>query len=103
MQRIGVGDEVSPNAIGVNQFDYSRLFNTLLENLIALREERIAIDVPTKRHMRNAEVRKNVVVKVVFADNEFVHPRQKRSRFSALNDAVIVRAADRDCLADAEL
>ena len=53
--------------------------------------------------MRNAEIRKDIVVKLELADQQFVNAGQKRARLRALDDAVIVGAADGDRFADAEL
>src|SRR5687767_6325948 len=103
VQRIGVGDQMTTDSISIDQLDDACFFDTLLENLIALREERIAIDVPAKRYVRYAEIDKDRVVELVLADNELVYSGQEPSRFCALNDAVIVGAADRDRFTDAKL
>ena len=71
--------------------------------MVARQEERIAIEVPAQWRMRNSEVSKDLIVKLVLPDQQLVNAREKRARFSALNDAMIVSAADRDRLADAEL
>ena len=94
---------MTTHSISIDQLDDSRLFERLLANLIAGKKERIAIQVPAERRMRNPEIQKDVLVKVVLADEEFVYAGEKRSRLGALNDAVIVSAADRNGLADAEL
>src|SRR5262249_4772533 len=90
VQRIGVGDQVTTNAIRIDQLDNARLFNALFEYLISLREEWITIRVPAKRNVRNAEVGKDLVVEIVFPDDEFMDASEKRSRLSALNHAMIV-------------
>ena len=53
----------------------SRLFERLLANLIAGKKERIAIQVPAERRMRNPRF-KDVPVKVVLADQEVVRERE---------------------------
>src|SRR5919107_487784 len=103
VQRIDVGDQMSAHSIGVDQLNDFRFFKLLLANLIFGKEERIAIEVPAKRRVRNAEVQKNLFVKLVLADDEVVHACEKRAGLRALNDAMIVSAADRDRFADAEL
>ena len=94
---------MTAHSIRVDQLDHSRFFERLLANLIARKKERIAIQVPAERRMRESQIQKDVPVKVVLADEEVVYAREKRSRLRALNDAMIVSAADRDALADAEL
>src|SRR5438128_7716188 len=103
MQRIDIGDQVSPHAIGIDQFHHARLFDSLLLRLIGSQEERIAIKVPAQRRMRNSEVCKNVVVKLMLANDQLVNLRQERSGLGALNNAMIVGATDCYRLADAEL
>ena len=44
----------------------------------------------------------DVVVEPVLAEQQFVHALEERSRLGALDDAVVVRAGDRDDLAHAE-
>ena len=72
-------------------------------HLIGARKERSAIDIPAQRRMRDAEIGEDVVVKALFADQQFMHACQKGSRLSALNDAMVVRAADRNRFTDPEL
>src|SRR5205814_9270547 len=63
----------------------------------------IVIDVPAQGHMRNLKIREDLVVKLVPAQQELMHTRQKRSRLSSLDDPVIVSTGNRDGLADSEL
>ncbi len=103
VQRIGVGDQVTTHAIRIDQLDDPSFFQRLLVYLIAGKKERIAVDVPAQGRVRNAEIQEDVFIKVVLADQELVYAREKPSRLRALNDSVIVSAADRNRLADAEL
>src|SRR6266516_1024507 len=103
MQRIDIGDQVSPHAIGIDQFHHARLFDSLLVRLIGSQEERIAIEVPAQGRVGDSEIGKNVVVKLMLANDQLVNLSQKSPRLSALNDAMIVGAADCNRLADAEL
>src|SRR5258708_36050576 len=103
VQRIDVRDQAAADSISIYQFHHARLPRRLLVHLIGARKERRAIDVPAQRRMGNAEIGEDVVIKALFADQQLVHPRQKCSRLRALNDAMIVMAADCDRLTNAEL
>src|SRR5690348_10248941 len=94
---------MAAHAIRVDELNDLGFFELLLTNLVLGKEERITIEVPAKRRVRNAEVQKNLFVKLVLADDEVVHACEKRARLGALNDAMIVSAADRNYFADAEL
>src|ERR1051326_2209209 len=94
---------MTAHAIRIDQFHHARLSQRVLVHLLVTREQRIAIDVPTKRRMRNSKIKKNVLVEFVFSKKQLVHAREKRAGLSALNDAMIVGAADCNCFADAEL
>src|SRR5713226_7291742 len=88
VQGIDVGDQVAAHSISIYQFHHARLSRRLLVHLIGARKEGRAIDVPAQRRMGNAEIGEDVVVKALFTDQQFMHPRQKRSRLRALNDAM---------------
>src|SRR6185369_2766237 len=94
---------MATHTIRIDQLDHSRLFERLFAHLVFGKEERVAIETPTQWSMWNAEIQKDVFVEIVLADNQLVHACEKRARLSALNDAMIVRAADRNRFADAEL
>ena len=68
MQRIDIGDQVSADAIGVNQFDDRSLLGCLRARFVRAGQKRIAIDRPTQRLMRNAKVGKDIVVETMFPD-----------------------------------
>ena len=103
MQWIDVGDQVAAHSVSIDQFHHPRLPDRLLVHLIRAQEQRISIDVPAQRRMRNSQVRKNLVVKLIFPKQQFVHPGEKCARFSTLNNAVIVSAADSQRFADPKL
>src|SRR5262249_47683110 len=103
VKRIGVGYQVATHPIRIDQLDHASFFERLFTHLIFGKEERIAIETPTHRRMRNPEVQENVLVEIVLADDELVYAREKCARLGALNDAMIVGAADRNRFADAEL
>ena len=103
MQRIDVRSQMSADSIGVDQFHHARLAQRVFLSLIGAGKQRVAIDVPTQRRMRDSEIDENVVIEPVLAEEQFVHARQKAAGFCALDDAVIVGAANRDGFADAKL
>src|ERR1043166_7444813 len=53
--------------------------------------------------MRNSEIEKNVFVKTILSQQQLMQTGEKSSRLSALNDSMVVGAADGDRFADAEL
>jgi hypothetical protein len=81
----------------------TRLAHRLLVHLVGAEKQRIAIDIPTQRRVRNLQISEDVFVESILAEQQFMQPGEKSSRFSALNDAMIVGAANRDCFADAKL
>ena len=72
-------------------------------NLIGAQKERIPIDTPAQGSVRNSEIGKNRVVKLVFSQQQFVNAGEKRARLGALDDTMIVSAANCNRLADSEL
>jgi hypothetical protein len=66
-------------------------------------EERVPIYIPAQRRMRNSQIGEDLIVEFVLAQQQFVHAREKRTRFGSLNDPMIVGAANRDGLTDAQL
>src|SRR5262245_16392133 len=103
VERVYVGDQVAPHAIGVDEFEDARLFFDLLTFAVNARQERVHVNRPAQRLIGDADVGEDFVVKIVFAEQQLVNVGEKQPRFSALNDAVIVGAGDREDLADAEL
>ena len=103
VQRINVSHEVPAHAIGINQFHHARLSQRVLMHLLFAGEQRIAIDIPTQRRVRNSQIEENIFVELVFAEQQLMYAREESARLSALDDAVIVGAADRDRFADAKL
>src|SRR5215813_11940545 len=103
VQRIDVSDQVTTNPIRIDQFHHARLPHGLFLRLVGAAKERIAIDIPAQRWIRNIQIAKDVVVKIILANEQFVNAGEKRTRFCALYDAMVVGVADRDRLADAKL
>src|SRR5438876_4362721 len=103
MQRIDIRDQMATHAISIDQFHHARLTDGLLMHLIGAHEEWIAIDVPAQRRVRNAEIGKNLFVEFVLAQEQFMDTREKRTRFGALDDAMVVSAADIYRFADSKL
>src|SRR6266571_2839003 len=60
MQRIDVGDQMPAHAIRIDEFHHPRLTDGLLVHLIRAEKQRIAIDVPTQRRVRDLQVRKDL-------------------------------------------
>src|SRR2546423_4830578 len=102
VQRINVSHEVAAHAISINQFHHARLSQRVLMHLLLAGEQRIAIDIPTQRRVRYAEIEKDVVVESFLAKQQLMYTREERARFGALDNAVIVGAADGDRFTDAE-
>ena len=103
MQRIDVGDQVAANPISIYQLHHPRLTNRLLVHLIGAHEEGIAIDVPAQGRVRNAKIGEDLFVEFMFAQQQFMHAREERAGFRALNDAMVVSAADVYCFTDPKL
>src|SRR2546429_5811201 len=98
MQRINVGDQVTSNTISIYQLHHPRLTNGLLVHLIGAHEEGIAIDVPAQGRVRNAKIGEDLFVEFMLAQQQFMRAREERPGFRALNDAMVVSAADVYCL-----
>src|ERR1044072_8984746 len=94
---------MASHSIRIDQLNHARFFESLFAHLIFGKEERIAVETPAQRSVRNPEIQENILVEIVLADNELVHAREKRARLRAQDDAMIVGAADRNRFADAEL
>ena len=71
--------------------------------LVAAEKQWVPIHVPAQRRVRNSEIGKNRVVKLVFSQQQFVNAGEKRARLGALDDTMIVSAANCNRLADSEL
>src|SRR3989442_7603122 len=93
MQRINVGDQVASNPISIYQLHHPRLPNRLFVHLIGAHEEWIAVDVPAQGRVRDAQIREDLFVEFMLAQEQFMDTGEKRAGFRALNDAMIVSAA----------
>src|SRR6266404_378579 len=103
VQRIDVGHQMAAHAISIYQFHHPALANRLLVRLIGAHEERIQIDIPAQRGVRNSEIGKNLVIELVFAQQKFMNAGEKGTGLGSLNDSVIIGAADGDGFADSQL
>ena len=97
-QRVEVGDQVAADAVHTDELGDGHL---LAEHRLFV-VDRVRVGSPLDRLVRHAERMEDVVVEPVLAEQQFVHALEERSRFGALDDAVVVRAGDRDDLAHAE-
>ena len=52
--------------------------------------------MPLHSFIRNAQAAEHVVIKVVLANQQFVHILEEHAALGALNDAVVVGAGDGD-------
>ena len=97
-QRIEVGDQVAANAVDADQRGDLHLL--VQHRFFAV--DRAVIDSPLHRLVRHAEALEHCFVEAVLAEQQLVHALQEHAALGALDDAVVVRAGDRDDLADAE-
>jgi hypothetical protein len=97
-QRIEVGDQVAAHPMDPDQLGDGHLLGE--HRLFAVDGERVG--PPLDRLVGHVERLEHVLVEVVFAEQQLVHPLEEQARLGALDDAVVVGARDRDDLADAE-
>ena len=97
-QRVEVGDQVAADAVHTDELGDGHL---LAEHRLFV-VDRVRVRPPLDRFVGHPERMEDVVVEPVLAEQQFVHALQERSRFGTLDDPVVVRAGDRDDLADAE-
>ena len=98
VERVEVGDEVAADAVDADQRGDLHLL--LQHRLLAV--DRVDVRAPLDGLVRHVERGEHVVVEAVLAEQQLVHPLQEHAALGALDDAVVVRARDRDDLADAE-
>ena len=98
LQRIEVGDQVAADAVDADQRGDLHLL--VQHRLVAV--DRVDVGTPLDGLVRHAERAEDVVVEAVLAEQQLVHALQEQPALGALDDAVVVRAGDRDDLADAE-
>ncbi len=98
LERIEVGDEVSADAVDADEGgDLHLLVQHRLDVV-----DRIDVGTPFDRLVGHAQRVEDVVVELVLAQQQLVHASQEHAALGALDDAVVIRAGDRDDLADAE-
>ena len=97
-QRIEVGDEVPTHAVHTDQLGDRHL---LREHRV-FTVDRVRVGPPLDRLVRHAERVEDVLVEVVFTEQQFVDVLEEHARLGALDDAMVVGAGDRDDLADAD-
>src|SRR5438445_13639868 len=102
MQRVDVCNQVSANAMGIDQFDYTNFLGLQVPHLIARNHRPVTIGVPAEWDVSYAEVNKDVVIKPGFCNDQLMNSRQECVGFSPLNDSMIVRTAYSDSVSDAQ-
>src|SRR2546421_88678 len=90
VQWINVRNEMAAHAIGVDEFEDARLLDNLRAHVIAAKQSRIVVRRPTHWRIRDFEIGKDVVVEMLFADQQLMHAREERAGFRTLYDAMIV-------------
>ena len=98
VERIEIGDEVASDPVHV----HALVDLDLLEQGLVGRGGR-AVRVEVDRGVRHAERLEEVVVEAVLTDEKLGHGLEELAGLSALDDAVVVRARDRDDLGDTEI
>ena len=97
-QRVEVGDQVAAHAVDADQLGDRHLLGE--HRLFAV--DRVGVGPPLDRLVRHVERVEDVLVEVVLAEQQLVHPLEEQAGLGTLDDAVVVGAGDRDDLADAE-
>ena len=95
-ERVEVGDEVAADAVDADQRGDLHLL--VQHRLFAV--DRVDVGPPAHRLVRHAQRGEHVVVEPVLAEQQLVDPLEEQAALGALDDAVVVRAGDRDDLAD---
>ena len=70
MKRIDIGDQVTTHSIRVDQFYNARFFVRLVACADRHLKERISIDVPPQRCPPDAQIQKDVVAKIMLANEQ---------------------------------
>ena len=97
LERVDVGHEVAADAERVDELLHAR---GLVD---ALGEVDVDVVRPVDGRVRDAQRGEDVFVEVALPDEQLVHLLEELARAGALDDAVVVRARERDRLADREL
>jgi len=97
-QRIEVGDQVAADPVHVDALVHRDLFGHCL-----VAGAGGAIGVEVDGLVRNTDGLEDLVVEVVFADQQAVNGPQEFAGLGALDDAMVVGAGDGDDLGDAQI
>ncbi len=97
LQRVGVGHQVTADAVGVDELLNPRHLVDLVH--------RINLDIcaPADGLIRNAQGFKDLIVKVLLAQEQLMHDTQEFAAACSLNDAVVIGGGQRDRFADSVL
>ena len=101
-QRVGVGDEVAADAISVDQLNHRRfLCHIRIHRPVTLGRD-VLIGLPLNGQIRDPQIAKHAVVEAFISLQQLLHGGEKRAGFRALDDAMVVSAADHQHLAQPE-
>ena len=103
VKRIDIGQQVTPDAVRVDQLQHVRLLFGLLGKSVAAEQGRVIIFGPSQRRNIDLEVGKDLIIEPVLPDEQLADLCKKQAAFGSLDHAVVVSARQRDDLADAEL
>ena len=92
VERVEVGDEVATTTIGVEDLLGCRRFDHSTAQYI----NGVGVAVPAGRLIRDGHRREDVIVEVVVARQQPLHPLQERARLGPLDDAMVVGGRDGD-------
>ena len=97
-QRVEVGDEMAANPVDANQRGDLHLL--LQHRLFAV--DRVDVGMPLDGLVGHVQGREDRLVEAVLAEQQLVDLLEEQPALGALDDAVVVRARDRDDLGDAQ-
>ena len=100
-QRVGVGDEVTPHPVLIDQSADGHLLGH--RTLAVILVGGGVVDPPLDGVVGHAHVLEGVVVESVLAQKQLVQLLQEQARLGPLDDPVVIGRSDGDDLGDAEL
>ena len=97
-QWVDVREQVAADPVAVDELEDARLFR----DLVGLSVGGAPVDLPAERLETNGEVREDVLVEAMAAQEELLDARQERSGLGPLDDAMVVGRRERHHLGDRE-
>src|SRR5205085_226825 len=101
-QRIQIGDQVSTNAISIDELDDSYFLGGFRPLRCQSGNNGLAVGRPAYRLMRHLQMREHFFVEVLTALEQLLNLAEEHARLRALNNAMVVSAAHGHHLADPE-